>query len=101
MRGGAPKDTAFYYREAAYIMAITSEWNNVNEASNNEIWVADGFRYIKKLTEGSYVYFPYNRLKNYEPAYYGENVEKLLRIKSKYDPDNVFSFPQGRRETIL
>lgn len=99
VRDVAPKGTAFYYRDADYIMAISSEWEHEQAAPANEIWVEEGFRYIKRLTEGSYVNFPYSGLKNYESAYYGGNAEKLRRIKSKYDPDNVFSFPQSIRES--
>jgi len=98
--GGAVSDvikskTAFYYRKAKYIMAISSDWEENDEAPINEAWVAEGFEYIKKLTFGSYVNFPYSKLKDYEMAYYGQYVEVLQSIKSKYDPCNVFSFPQS------
>jgi FAD/FMN-containing dehydrogenase len=98
--GGAVRDTdarktAFYYRDADYIMAISSEWKSPNEATINEAWIEMGFKYIKHKTTGSYVNFPYNKLRNYELAYYGGNVERLQKVKSKYDPENVFTFPQG------
>ena len=53
------------------------------------------FKYIQSLTNGSYVNFPYNRLCNYKCDYYGENVYRLEYVKKKYDPCNVFTFPQG------
>ena len=98
--GGAVVDvpissTAFFFRTASYIMAISSNWEEPEEASVHKEWVYEGFRYIKELTVGSYVNFPYNRLKAYEPAYYGGYVESLQRIKAIYDPYNVFSFPQS------
>ena len=100
--GGAVRDmdarkTAFYFRDANYIMAIQSEWESPKETTVNEAWVEQGFEYIKSVTVGSYVNFPYNNLKNYETAYYGENMDKLQKIKFKYDPENIFSFPQSIR----
>ncbi|WP_230162816.1 BBE domain-containing protein [Peribacillus sp. Bi96] len=32
---------------------------------------------------------------NFGPAYYGTNFDRLQRIKAKYDPENVFHFPQS------
>ena len=98
--GGAVRDvdendTAFFYRQARYIMAISSNWEKDSEAAINKLWVARGFKYIKKLTLGSYVNFPYSNLKDYETAYFGRYVKALQRIKAKYDPRNIFNFPQS------
>jgi FAD/FMN-containing dehydrogenase len=90
-----PEHTAFYYRTARYIMDISSSWEKDEEAFINKAWVAKGFAYMKKLTCGSYVNFPYRKLKDYLMAYYGEHVKRLRSIKDRYDPCNVFSFPQS------
>ncbi|HWP96967.1 MAG TPA: FAD-binding oxidoreductase [Syntrophomonadaceae bacterium] len=98
--GGAVQDvskhaTAFYYRNAQYILAIESLWINPQFAEANIKWVQQKFRYIRSITRGSYVNFPYNSLMNYEQAYFGQNKYRLEKIKRKYDPFNIFSFPQG------
>ena len=34
-------------------------------------------------------------LKDWEQAYYGRNFTRLTHVKAKYDPHQVFKFPQG------
>lgn len=98
--GGAVREidtdcTAFFYRQADYIMGISSSWEEEQEAPAHKAWVAAGFSYIYTISVGSFVNFPYNELPNYNWAYYGEHLRKLQCIKQKYDPHNVFSFPQS------
>lgn len=98
--GGAVRDkepdaTAFFYRNASFIMAVTSVWESEAEASVHKQWVKTGFNYIYTITCGSYVNFPYSQTPDYERAYYGEHIQRLRHIKKKYDPHNIFSFPQG------
>ncbi|KAF6689427.1 hypothetical protein DZB82_25125 [Bacillus sp. dmp5] len=58
-------------------------------------WVEKRFNYIQTITEGSFINFPYSELKEYMFAYYGGNAGRLRKINKKYDPLNVFTFPQG------
>jgi FAD/FMN-containing dehydrogenase len=87
--------TAFFYRQANYIMGISSSWESEAAAPVVKEWVASGFKYIYTLSVGSYVNFPYNNLPNYEYAYYGEHLRELRCIKKEYDPRNLFEFPQS------
>ena len=68
--------------------------DNLYKVYNDE-WFYRNFKYIYSLTNGSYVNFPYNRLINYNFNYYGKNPFRLKCVKKKYDPLNVFTFPQG------
>ena len=88
-------DTAFYYRDSSYILLLQSEFkDNLYKVYSDE-WFYRNFKYIYSLTNGSYVNFPYNRLINYNFNYYGKNLFRLKCVKKKYDPLNVFTFPQG------
>ncbi len=89
------RETAFYFRSADYIMGIQSVWEKDIYAEENVEWVQKGFNYIKAITFGSYVNFPFSPLEDYERAYYGENAQRLRKINEKYDPFNVFNFPQA------
>ncbi|WP_027634426.1 FAD-binding oxidoreductase [Clostridium hydrogeniformans] len=98
--GGAVKDkgkheTAFYYRDSNYIIGIQSVWENSAYAEDNRAWVASRLDYIKTITKGFFVNFPYSPLRNYEREYYGGNACRLQCIREKYDPFNVFNYPQS------
>ena len=89
----SPDATAFYYRNARYILWL----NTIFECclQNNASFIADRFCYLQSITQGSYVNFPYQCLPCCLEEYYGNHVCRLKEIKRCYDPCNVFSFPQG------
>lgn len=98
--GGAISDvdklsTAYYYRDAKFIIGIQSVWEDDIYADFNKEWVVENFSTIKDITEGSFVNFPIAELENFEIEYYGENLKKLKDIKYKYDPYNVFNYQQA------
>jgi hypothetical protein len=88
-------DTAFYYRNANYIIWLETIWEESRYAKDNKEWINTQFPYLEAVTSGSYVNFPYGRLPDYLEEYYGNHANVLKKIKIKYDPFNVFSFPQG------
>lgn len=88
-------DTAFYYRNANYIIWLETIWEESRYAEDNREWISNQFPYLKAITTGSYVNFPYGKLPNYLEEYYGNHVNILEEIKNKYDPLNIFSFPQS------
>lgn len=99
--GGNIKNTkkesaSFYYRNAHGIMGLQSVWEEREFAKENKNWVVDRFlNYTKPLTTGSFIAFPIKELDNYQSEYFGENFDKLKKIKEKYDPKNFFKFEQS------
>lgn len=89
------RETAFFFRDARYILGIQSVWTDDCAAKVNREWVQERFQSIKLITKGSFVNFPISNLPNYEREYFGGNAPALNRINRKYDPFNVFTFPQG------
>lgn len=87
--------SAYYYRGASYIIGITADWEEDDNANLFRNWVSQVFNYVEPLTKGSYVNFPYAQLEHYGCEYYGENYETLKKIKKIYDPENIFRFPQS------
>lgn len=93
----ATDETAFFYRKANFIIWLETVWEENRFAEENRDWVNNRFPALASVTTGSYVNFPYNGLPDYLKEYYGPHVRKLEWIKEKYDPCNIFSFPQGIR----
>jgi FAD/FMN-containing dehydrogenase len=90
-----PTATAYYYRKAPFFVCYTNQWLDPSEDRQQ---IADLDQLRRKLlpyTEGAYSGNPDRSLTNYLQDYYGGNVERLLEVKRKYDPDNLFRFEQG------
>lgn len=87
--------SAYYYRNAQYIIGITADWEKDDDAELYKNWVAEVLKYVKTLTDGSYVNFPYANLKDYGNEYYGKNYPHLKEVKKIYDPDDIFNFQQS------
>lgn len=92
-------DTAFFYRNARYILWLETVWEEDRYACPNMNWIACRFPVFASLTTGSYVNFPYYGLPQYLREYYGDNAKRLEAVKREYDPYNIFTFPQGLQQS--
>ncbi|KPU42692.1 putative FAD-linked oxidoreductase YvdP [Oxobacter pfennigii] len=92
-------ETAFFYRNAHYIIWMETTWEENRFAEENRRWINRQFPALAAVTTGSYVNFPYNQLPDYLEEYYGSHVALLKKVKKKYDPLDIFTFPQGIRSS--
>lgn len=97
--GGAVSDigkeeTAFYYRDALFILGFQSVWEDSKYGEVNHEWVGTRFNELSKYTKGSFINFPIAQSDAYEKNYYGENLQRLKEVKRKYDKEQVFNFEQ-------
>ena len=95
VRDKSSEDTAFAFRNSNFIIGFQSVWEDPKYAPANRAWVVDKFKNIIEMTEGSFINFPYAELEDYEREYFGTHTNRLREIKKKYDPQNIFGFPQG------
>lgn len=91
----APNRTAYYYRDALIAQEYNTSWENPNEEESNIKWVENLRRALSPYTAGDYVNFPDLLIPDWPTAYYGRNFRRLREVKTKYDPLNVFQFPQS------
>jgi FAD/FMN-containing dehydrogenase len=89
------KDTAYYYRKALSNISYFSTWNTPEEAESGINWVGDFRKAMLPYTKGVYVNTPDLSICNWPKAYYGSNFQRLTQVKAKYDPDNIFRYPQS------
>lgn len=91
----ANTDTAYFYRKALSNMSPWATWDVAEGAAEGIRWVEDFRKAMLPFTCGVYVNTPDLLIENWPAAYYGCNFERLTRIKAKYDPKNVFRYPQS------
>lgn len=91
----SPKDTAFFWRDPKYYFEWSATWTNPSDARRNLALVERTREMLKPFSKGSYVNVPDFNIENYGHAYYGTNFDRLRKVKTKYDPMNVFHFPQS------
>lgn len=101
--GGAISDvpvhaTAFPHRRARASLQYQAYWERPGEATENVRWVEDFRRAMLPWTRGAYVNYIDRFNEDWPRAYYDGNLEGLIRVKRRYDPNNVFRFPQGLSE---
>jgi len=109
--GGGVKNSApsggsvFAHRDALYYAEPGAGWGVRGglPASDDpltptcEAWIAEFDAALQPYVNGAYVNVPNAGMPDWETAYWGSNVDRLRAIKSKYDPDNVFSYEQSVR----
>ncbi len=92
-----PDGTAYFHRDANYIMQYITRWKADNEKEPNIHWVESLRRAMLKYVNGTYVNWPDVCIKDWANAYYGTNYQELMQIKCKYDPEDIFHFKQSIR----
>ena len=95
-----PEETAFPYRDARWnagllLMVPVEEGLEVYE--RNVALVNAAWPKIRKYLDCVYLNYPMESLTNeeYPRQYWGDNLERLMKLKAKYDPMNVFNHPQS------
>jgi FAD/FMN-containing dehydrogenase len=95
--------TAFATREAPFIVSFMGTWRVPDESATHIAWVRDAWERLLPHATGA-VYLNYlgheeqgaNKLVQ---AAFGSNHPRLVAIKAKYDPTNVFRMNQNIRLT--
>jgi FAD/FMN-containing dehydrogenase len=91
----APDATAFVHRRERFLvkhdLVVAPE-----DAARAREWLARSWAIVHPYGSGGvYPNFPDPDLEDPLRAYHGGNLERLRDVKARYDPHNVFSFPQS------
>src|SRR5215208_729572 len=89
-------ETAFSNRDAPYSFLIVSVWPDATQSAQNIQWTDEFWGAMQPFASGG-VYVNYlgeegpDRVK----AAYGRNYDRLVAVKNKYDPTNLFRVNQN------
>lgn len=94
----APDATAFAYRDATFATVIAGMWPDPAQNEANIAWVRDFYDDTAPHSEeGGYVNFMADDDQDRIRVNYKENYDRLVAVKRKYDPDNLFHLNQNIR----
>jgi FAD/FMN-containing dehydrogenase len=92
LNGVAEEHSAVGNRDARYVLNVAASWEHVQEDSANVEWARSAWSDMKRFsTGGTYINFltadePAERTR----AALGKGLQRLARIKARWDPQNVF-----------
>ena len=94
----APDATAFAYRDATFATVIAGMWPDAADNEANVKWVRDYYDATAPLSEeGGYINFMAEDDQERIRTNYKGNYDRLVEVKRKYDPDNLFHLNQNIR----
>jgi FAD/FMN-containing dehydrogenase len=89
-------DTAFRHRDVAYDIAILGQWADPAASAANIQWVREVAAATERFsTGGVYVNFLGEDGEERVKAAYGSHYQRLVALKRKYDPSNLFRLNQN------
>lgn len=79
-------------RDAAWVLNITASWENTRDDAANIEWARAAWRDMRRFsTGGTYVNFlTEEEGEERIHAAYGKNYKRLVEVKTKWDPGNLF-----------
>ena len=92
-----PDATAFPHRAARFLLkheVVIDVQAGQTAATAARDWLVRSWALAHPSGTGAaYANFPDSDLGAWDPAYHGANLDRLLRVKARYDPDDVFGSP--------
>jgi len=92
----AASETAFGDRSAPFIMNLLADWVDPQGDAANVAWVRRAFAALRPaMKPGVYVNFMSDDEQERVPEAYHERWERMVKVKSHYDPKNFFRLNQN------
>lgn len=95
------KDTAWNFRDATWAMVIVGIDPDPANKEKITSWTKQYWEALHPYSAGgAYVNFMMDEGEDRVKATYGDNYERLVSIKNKYDPNNLFRVNQNIKPTL-
>jgi FAD/FMN-containing dehydrogenase len=86
-----PTATAFPFREPGYNLVLAGQWSDPADTEASLRWVRDTFAALEPYTAPKvYVNYLADDESGRVASAYGPNLDRLVEVKRRYDPDNLF-----------
>ena len=98
----APDETAYFYRDTKFVMNVHGRWEKADDDQRCISWAREFFSASAPYaTGGVYVNFMTQEETARVPAAYGPQVwKRLLELKNKWDPKNLFRMNQNIKPSV-
>lgn len=97
----APKATAYVARDTKFVLNVHARWDEPRDDTRHIAWARQFFDKSAPYATGSaYVNFMTEEEGNRVAAAYGPNYKRLVQLKKKYDPKNLFRMNQNIRPSV-
>lgn len=87
-------DTAYSHRSSGYAINLVAQWELREQGPGEIAWAREGWEAMKPYCSGGYVNFM-DADDSARGAYSAAKYQRLVQIKSRYDPDNIFRLNQN------
>jgi FAD/FMN-containing dehydrogenase len=100
--GRVPKDaTAFPQRHAQYNLGMLGQWSDPSESATHIAWARTFADAMSRFANGEFLLnFLGEESEDVIEKAFGANYERLVQIKTKYDPENFFRVNQNIRPGV-
>jgi FAD/FMN-containing dehydrogenase len=93
---GLAEKSAFAHRNSLFCVEYLGQWNGAENDAEHLGWLAGIREELRPfMTGGAYVNSPDRDLTDWLHAYYGASLPRLMDVKRRYDPQDVFCFEQS------
>ena len=90
--------TAYRHRDAQFVMNVHGRWESAAEDDSCIAWCRELFQDMTPFaTGGVYVNFMTEEEDDRVRAAYGDSYDRLVELKNRYDPSNLFRLNQNIR----
>jgi FAD/FMN-containing dehydrogenase len=94
-----PSATSFVHRDALFLAQYYTSWTwpgSGTGVAEQHQWLRSYYASLHPHASGqAYQNYIDPDLTDWQQAYYGANYPRLTRVKARYDPANLFTFPQS------
>ncbi len=92
----AADETAFGDRSSPFVINLLANWSEASDDAANIAWIRNLFKVLRpSMTPGVYVNFMSGDEDDRVPEAYRERWDRLVDVKSHYDPTNFFRLNQN------